>query len=304
MKFLSLNNDVKMPILGLGTWKSDKAQVYSAIRWALKLGYNLFDCASVYDNEKEIGQALSDAIKEEGVKREDFFITSKLWNNMHRKSDVKDGLEKSLIDLGVEYLDLYLMHWPVAQKKEAIMPLEEDDMISLDEVPLIETWSAMEELYKEGKIRAIGVSNFGEKRLAELISESNINPMVLQVESHPYFKQKNLLEFCNKNMIQMVAYSPLGGDKREVLKDDIIIEIAKRNNITPAQVVLAWNMNRGVGVIPKSISEDHLQENIGAINVELDEKDMSEIDNINKDERFLSADVFKIGAYKGEDIFI
>ena len=113
-----------------------------------------------------------------------------------------------------------------------------------------------------------------------------------------------IIEFCNKNMIKMVAYSPLGGDKRDVLEDEVIIDIAKRNNVTPAQVVLAWNMERGVGVIPKSISENHLQENIGAINVELDEKDMMEIENINREERFLSADVFKIGAYKGEDIFV
>ncbi len=302
MKYLKLNNDVEMPILGLGTWKSDKTQIYSAIRWALKLGYKHFDCASVYGNEEEIGMALKGAMNEDGLKRDEFFVTSKLWNNMHRKEDVREALEKSLKDLGLEYLDLYLMHWPVAQKKEAIMPLTKDDMVSLDEVPIIETWKAMEELYKEGKIRAIGVSNFGIKRLEELLKEADINPMVLQVERHPYLQQNELLEFCDKNMIKMVAYSPLGGDRKEVLKEDVVIDIAKRNNISEAQVVLAWNMMNGVGVVPKSVNEMHLRENIGSLNVELDERDMEELGKINKDERFLSADVFKIGWYKNEDI--
>ena len=222
---------------------------------------------------------------------------------MHRKEDVKEGLEKSLKDLNLEYLNLYLMHWPVVQKKEAVMPINDDDMISLNEVPIIETWRAMEELYKEGKIRAIGVSNFGIKRLGDLIKEAEINPMVVQVESHPYLQQKELLDYCNKNMIKMVAYSPLGSDKREVLDDDVIIDIAKKNGVTPAKIVLAWNIKRGVGVIPKSVNEEHLRENIGALNVELDENDMKEIEKLDRKERFLSADVFKIGVYKDEDIF-
>ena len=302
MKYLKLNNDVEMPILGLGTWKSDKTQIYSAIRWALKLGYKHFDCASVYGNEEEIGMALKGAMNEDGVKRDEFFITSKLWNNMHRKENVREALEKSLKDLGLEYIDLYLMHWPVVQRKNAIMPLTEEDMVSLEEVPIIETWRAMEELYKEGKVRAIGVSNFGIKRLEELLRETDINPMVLQVERHPYLQQNELLEFCDKNMIKMVAYSPLGGDRREVLKDEVVLDIAKRNNISVAQVVLAWNMMNGVGVVPKSVNEVHLRENIGALNVELDERDMEELSKINKNERFISADVFKIGWYKDKDI--
>ena len=302
MKYLKLNNDVEMPILGLGTWKSDKAQIYSTIRWALKLGYKHFDCASVYGNEEEIGMALKGAMNEDGLKRDEFFITSKLWNNMHRKEDVREGVDKSLKDLGLEYIDLYLMHWPVVQKKEAIMPLTKDDMVSLDEVSIIETWRAMEELYKEGKVRAIGVSNFGIKRLEELLKEADINPMVLQVERHPYLQQNELLEFCDKNMIKMVAYSPLGGDRREVLKDEVVLDIAKRNNISAAQVVLAWNMMKGVGVVPKSVNEMHLRENIGSLNVELDERDMEELGKINKNERFISADVFKIGWYKDKDI--
>lgn len=304
MRYKTLNNDVKMPIIGLGTWKSEASEVYSAVRWALKLGYTHFDCASVYNNEEAIGQALSDAMHEDGLKREDIFVTSKLWNNSHRKEDVEPALQETLSRLRLEYLDLYLMHWPVAQKKEAVMPLKAEDMLSLTEVPLSDTWEAMEELYKAGKCKAIGVSNFGEKHLTELMMTAEINPMVNQVECHPYLPQNDLLSYCQKNMMALTAYAPLGSGSSVMLDDETIQKIAKKNKATPAQILLAWNMQRGVVVIPKAVQEPHLKENIAALNVELDENDMAEIAAINKSMRFLTADVFEIGPYAGMSIFV
>lgn len=304
MRYIELNNETKMPVLGLGTWKSEPSQVYSAVRWGLKLGYTHFDCAAVYNNEEAVGQAFSDAMREDGLRREDIFVTSKLWNNMHKKEDVRPAFEETLKRLGLDYLDLYLVHWPVAQKKEAVMPLKDDDMLSLDEAPLFETWEAMEELYNAGLCKAIGVSNFGEKRLTELMMTAQVNPMVNQVECHPYLPQNELIDFCKKNMIALTAYAPLGSGNSVLLEDETVRQIAQKNNATPAQVLLAWNMQRGVAVIPKAVNEQHLQENIAALNVSLDEHDMEMLSELNKHERFLTADVFEIGAYKGADIFL
>ena len=303
MKSVVLSNEVKMPIMGLGTWKSNKNSVYTTIRWALKLGYNHIDTASIYNNEEEIGQALFDAMKEDNIKREDLFIVTKLWNNAHLKEDVKEAMDESLKKLRLDYVDLYLMHWPVAQKKESIMPLEDEDMLFISDAPIIDTWKEMEELYRLGKAKAIGVANFGVKRLEKLINEAEINPMVNQVESHPYLKQNELLEFLRNNNIVMTAYAPIGSGDKNIVEDKIIKEIAQKNNVSEYQVCLAWNINRGVVVIPKSENVEHLRENLGALNVMLDEGDMKKIDKIDKNERVLTADVFKIGPYKDEDIF-
>jgi alcohol dehydrogenase (NADP+) len=303
MRFIELNNQVKMPILGLGTWKSEAAEVYSAIRWGLKLGYTHFDCAAIYHNEEAVGQALTDAMREDGIKREDLFVTSKLWNNSHKKEDVFEAFNETLKRLRLDYLDLYLIHWPVAQKKASLMPLSNDDMVALEDVPLDETWRALEELYDQGKVRAIGVSNFGIKRLEALMGKADINPMVNQVERHPYLPQTELLEFCRNNMIALTAYAPLGSGHADLLNDSVINKVAVKNKITAAEVLLAWNMAHGVAVIPKAIEEKHLKENIQSLNVTLDEEDMHDLDSIEKRERFLKGDVFAIGPYAGTDIF-
>lgn len=295
MRFVKLNNDVMMPIMGLGTWKSEPAEVYSAIRWALKLGYLHFDCAPIYGNEDVIGQAFFDAMSEDGLKREEFFVTSKLWNNAHKYEDVLPALKDTLHKLKLDYLDLYLIHWPVAQKKDALMPLTKDDMVPLSDVPIAETWEAMEDVYKQGLVKAIGVSNFGVKRLGELMEKAEINPMVNQVECHPYLQQNELLEFCKNNMIEMTAYSPIGSGTKNMLDDRVITEIAERLHVTNAQVMLAWNMAREVAVIPKSVKKEHLQENLGALNISLDADDMTKITTIDKNERFILSDVFEVG---------
>lgn len=307
MKYIKLNTGANMPAIGLGTWKSNNGEVYHAIRWALKLGYNHFDCADIYGNQEEIGQAFSDAFKEDNLKREDIFVTSKLWNNAHNPQDVLPALKQTLNELKLDYLDLWLMHWPVAQKKGTLVPTNDDDMISLQELPLSLTYKEMEKAQKDGLVKAIGVSNFGKNNLQHIIDECEIIPAVNQIELHPYLQQKELIEFCKKNMITITAYSPLGSGKHlnepNVLEDKIIKEIAQKLNITPAQVILSWHINQEIAVIPKSVHESRLRENIAALNILLDNDDIKKISSLNKNHRYIDGKAFAYKDYIAEQIF-
>lgn len=307
MKYIRLNNDSEMPIIGLGTWQSKPGEAYQAIRWAIKMGYRLFDCASIYGNQAEIGQAFSDAVREGDIKRKELFITSKLWNDMHAPEDVKPALEQTLEDLKLEYLDLYLMHWPVAQKKGTQMPQSADDLINPKDLPVEVTWSAMEELLQSGLVESIGVSNFSAKKLGNLIEKAEVVPAVNQVENHPLLQQNELIDFCQKNDVIVTAYSPLGSQHHEgeesVLGNPVIIEMAERLQVTPAQVVLAWQMQRGVIVIPKTVHEERLKENFASQAVELDDADMKKIAELDKNFRFIKGSAFMLSGSGYEDIW-
>lgn len=229
MKYVTLNTDYKMPVIGLGTWKSEDEKVYQAVRWAVKAGYQHVDCAAVYGNEATVGQALHDAVAEGDIERKNLFVTSKLWNTAHKPADVRPALEQSLKDLQTDYLDLYLIHWPIAEDPQSGEILD---------IPQEETWAEMEKAQKDGLVRSIGVSNFTQTKLKNLMDKAEIMPAVNQVEIHPYLAQNDLVEFCQNNQIVVTAYAPLGsGDRPDPMKeagepsllaDRVVADIAKK----------------------------------------------------------------------------
>ncbi|KIY20863.1 MULTISPECIES: aldo/keto reductase [Mesobacillus] len=257
----TLHNGVKMPWFGLGVFKvKEGSEVVDSVKAALKHGYKSIDTAAVYKNEEGVGQAL----KEAGVAREELFITTKVWNSDQGYESTLQAFETSMGKLGLDYLDLYLIHWPVAGKYK-------------------ETWKALEKLYKDGRVRAIGVSNFHIHHLKDLMADAEIKPMVNQVEYHPHLAQTELLEFCKAEGIQMEAWSPL--KQGVLLTEPTIVEIAKKHDKSPAQIILRWDLQNGVVTIPKSIKEHRIIENADIFDFELSSEDMGRLNSLNKDDR-------------------
>jgi len=301
MKHLSFKNGDQIPALGLGTWKSKPGEVRKAVFWAIQAGYRHIDGAAIYQNEKEVGQGIADAIEAGLVKRKDLFVTSKLWNNSHRHEDVHLAIEKSLADLRLDYLDLYLIHWPIAFKPGVGFAQKREDFFTYNDVPLSQTWAAMQELKIKGLAKHIGVSNFNQAKLNEVMKIGGQLPEMNQVEMHPFLPQVDLVDFCTSQGILMTAYSPLGSpdsrnEKHEsdpkLLVNPVVLEIAEKHGISPGQVLIAWSIARGIAVIPKSTNEGRIKENFEAANVTLNDQDMMELRDIGISHRFVDGTFF------------
>ncbi|MFW7380198.1 MAG: aldo/keto reductase [Oligoflexus sp.] len=297
--YASLANGEKIPKIGLGTWKSAKSDVSNAVKAALDCGYQHIDCAYIYLNEDVIGEVLAQHIAA-GLKRENIFVTSKLWNSFHHPDDVAKAIDQSLKDLRLDYLDLYLIHWPIAFKRGKLGPDSMSDLVPLSEIPLSETWQAMENLVTGGKVKSIGVSNFSINRLKELQKAAKIKPVVNQIECHPYLPQKDLTKYCGETGVHITAYSPLGSPDRSaamrkekepsLLNDPLVSRIAKKHNASPGQVLISWQLHRGHSVIPKSVSPDRIKENLKSAELCLDDDDMAKLMSMNQQFRFVQPD--------------
>lgn len=261
----TLHNGVKMPWFGIGVFKVEEGpELVNAVKTAIKHGYRSIDTAAIYRNEEGVGQGIREGMKEAGISREDLFVTSKVWNDDLGYESTITAYEASLNRLGLEYLDLYLIHWPVEGKYK-------------------DAWRALETLYKEGRIKAIGVSNFQIHHLEDLMKDAEIKPMVNQVEYHPRLTQKELQSFCQEHGIQLEAWSPLM--QGQLLDDQVLKEIANKYDKSIAQVILRWDLQNGVVTIPKSTKEHRIVENATVFDFELTEEDMKRIDDLNQNYR-------------------
>lgn len=310
MSNLKFKNTDLFPQIGIGTWLSKPNEVYNAILEAIHAGYRHIDCAYIYKNEKEIGDALQFVIKSKLVKREELFITSKLWNNSHEHNKIELAMQQTLENLQLEYLDLYLMHWPIAFKHEFEQVKNSDQLFSLVEIPLEETWLGMAKLKNKGLTRHIGVSNFSQLKLQKLIDATQIIPENNQIEIHPYFQQKKLLSFCKNNNILVTAYSPLGSrhltnSDNAITENAEIIKLATKYQCSPAQLILAWGMALGISVIPKSTNKNRIIENFNSIPIKLSLEDINIIDKLDQNNR-QSKGLFAVvpdGYYSYENIW-
>lgn len=262
---IQLNNGVVMPQIGLGVWQAkDGDEVEQAVETAIECGYRLIDTAAVYGNEQGVGTAIAGS----GVPRDKLFITTKVWNADQGYAQTLAAFDNSLERLGLDYIDLYLIHWPVPAK----------DMY-------IDTWRALEKLYSNGKIRAIGVSNFTVEYLERLMSESTITPAVNQIELHPHLSQVGLRDYCKKHGIVVESYSPLGGAGGKLLDEPVLRQIGEKYGKSPAQITIRWHLQNELIVIPKSVTPKRIEENIDVFDFELSSEDMDAIDNLNADAR-------------------
>ena len=287
MRSVAFANGDHLPLLGLGTWKAAPGDVGGAVREAIRLGYRHIDCASIYGNEPEVGAAIREAIAAGEVSREELWITSKLWSNSHGRENVEPALRKTLADLGLAWLDLYLIHWPVAIRPGVGFPSSAADLLPPDDARIRATWEGMEAAREAGLSRHIGVSNFSIRKLQELLRHCRIRPEVNQVELHPLLQQPDLVAFCRDEGIHLTAYSPLGsGDRPAALKaagepvlleNPVISAIAAEHGCSAAQVLLAWHLQRGISTIPKSVSPERLRQNLAAADLTLSPADLDRI---------------------------
>jgi D-xylose reductase len=298
--------------IGLGLWKIANDQCADTVYSAIKLGYRHLDSACDYGNEIEVGQGIAQALADGLCSREDLTITSKLWNTYHAPEHVKPALEKILSDLGLDYLDSFLIHFPIAQ---VFVPFEEryppewlydpdadQPAMKLSHVPLADTWGAMEELVHQGLVKRIGVCNYNSGLLHDLMSYATIKPAELQIESHPYLTQESLIRLANSYGMEVTAFSPFGAlsyieldmaqAEESVLAQAAIVKAAQTHQKTPAQIVLRWGVQRGCSVITKTTKPERLQENLQVFDFTLSDAEMTAISALNKNRRFNDPGVF------------
>ncbi|WP_203328965.1 aldo/keto reductase [Candidatus Laterigemmans baculatus] len=314
---LELRGGAKMPAVGLGLWKIPKPQVAGLVEQAVSQGYRHLDCAADYGNEAEVGEGLERVLQAGRCRREELWITSKLWNTYHAAEHVRPAVEKSLQDLRLDYLDLYLIHFPIALR---YVPFDEryppewiydpeapEPRMELASVPIAETWGAMEQLVRDGLVRNIGVCNFNTALLRDLIASATTAPAMLQVELHPYLTQEKLLRFCQQQGIAVTGFSPLGAgsylplgmasEDESVLSESVVGEIAAAHGKTAAQVVLRWGVQRGTAVVPKTARPERLAENLDLFDFELSDSEMQSLTNLNRNRRFNDPGVFCESAF-------
>ncbi|XP_076651102.1 aldo-keto reductase 1B-like [Halictus rubicundus] len=288
---LTFSNGLKMPVFGLGTYQSRAGDVERAVMEAINLGYRHIDTAYYYQNEGEIGKAIQAKIQDGTVKREDLFITTKLWNNFHKQESVVPTCKKSLENLGLSYVDLYLIHWPFAFRDgDDLMPQNADGTLIMSDTDYLETWKGMEECLSLGLAKSIGVSNFNIEQLARLLDAAKVKPVNNQVEANVNVNQKPLIEFCTKNNVTMTAYSPLGqpGNRSGIsnnLDHPKIVELSQKYKKTTAQIALRYVMQQGVAIIPKTVTPSRLKENMDIFDFSLTDEEMTAISTIGNGQR-------------------
>ncbi|GAD93749.1 glycerol dehydrogenase [Paecilomyces variotii No. 5] len=272
-----LNTGAEIPALGLGTWQSGPGEVERAVSHAISVGYRHIDTAFCYQNEQEVGNGLKEAFASGKVKREDVFVTTKLWCSYHTR--VEEALDLSLKNLGLDYVDLYLMHWPLAMNPNGNHPLfpklPDGSRDILREHSHVTTYKSMEKLLVTGKVKAIGVSNYSKRYLEELLPQVSVVPAVNQIENHPSLPQQEIVDFCKQKGIHITAYSPLGSTGSPLFTAEPIVEVAKKKGVTPATVLLSWHIARGSSVLAKSVTPSRIEENRHLI--KLDESDLATI---------------------------
>ncbi|KAF2263227.1 Aldo/keto reductase [Lojkania enalia] len=281
---LKLNTGASIPALGLGTWQSAPGEVKKAVVHAIEAGYRHIDCAFCYQNEDEVGEALQDVISRGVVKRDDLFITSKLWCTYHTR--VEEGLQKSLDLLKLDYLDLYLMHWPVPMNPNGnhpLFPKLPDGSRDIDfSTNHVKTWLRMEKLIQapSPKVKAIGVANYSKKYLEKLLAKATIVPAINQIENHPYLPQQEVVDFCKEKGIHITAYSPFGSTGSPMFSEEGILEVAKKHSVGPGTVLLSYHLARNSSVLAKSVTPSRIDENRKLIS--LDSSDMEKLEGIHK----------------------
>ena len=306
-----------LPAVGFGLWKIDKPDTAGLVHAAIEAGYRHLDSAADYGNEKEAGEGIKTALAAGLCRREDLWVTSKLWNTFHRPEHVRAACEKSLSDLGLDYLDLYLVHFPIALKfvdfderyppEWFFDPDAEAPRMEIDPVPLHETWAAMEDLKQSGLVKHIGVCNYNSALLHDLMAYAKHKPEVLQVEAHPYLTQERLIKLAQDYGMTVTAFSPLGAlsyvaldmatENESVLETDAVKTAAVRLGKTPAQVVLRWGVQRGTAIIPKTARKERLKENLAIFDFELNAEEMQAISALNSNRRFNDPAVFCEAAF-------